>query len=209
MKISIAGAPGAGKASFAKKLNTSLLKQGIIAERAKVVDNYVGRLTKRTGWAYGHFAGYVQNLNVATERIVAEYEALKDHEHIITCGTVFDTLCYAAMHGEVAITKQDEQAEFARARATMGALGMIAADSYEADYTFYLPYTEAKVKEEDRSWDVILNDKVPQIIESYFITSIRLDQSEKENVNFATKIIKEWEQEKARLAAAEDEQRPV
>lgn len=193
IKIAIAGAAGAGKTKFARKLKVALTEAEICTPH--IVDKYVERLGRRTGWAYGHFAGYVLELQIMSERIVAEQEAMKTHADIITCGTIFETLCYAALHGRVATTKIEEQLEFARMRATMQTLALTINDTFNADYTFYIPYTARKAAKED-GWDGVINAKLPEIIESYFVPAVRLDKSEEDNVKLATTIIKEWEAEK-------------
>lgn len=185
MKIALLGAPKSGKSKFAKALAKELAD---VAE-LKVIDNYVNKLSKRSDTAMSHFASYIPNLMVATERVALENAA---GDNFITCGTIFDTISYTVLHGRAASKFADEaQAEAARASATLGAMGMLVADTFKYDYAFYLPY-----KKDKDDWNGDLNRLIPLMVEQHYYYVTSLDGTLEENVDLATTVIRKLEKEK-------------
>src|SRR5438105_13754832 len=103
MKIAVIGAPGSGKSKFARELRKNLNGSDHVDEKFGITDRYVEKLAKRTGLAFGHFAGYPENFMVIGERLAAEYATGLQFQNQIVCGTVIDTTVYCAMHGDVAM----------------------------------------------------------------------------------------------------------
>lgn len=189
MKIGILGAPESGKTAFAKKLAGALVPA--LGARPKIVDGYVERLSARTGYEFGHFASYPQNLQVQLERWTREQEATVQHGDIITCGTIYETNIYCAIKGFHAEAYEQDQkvADFLQLRATMAALGMLESSTFDYDALFYLPYDPQKVIEKDNTWDLVVDRKVPEVLEGYFKSAVELHGPVKEKVEFARDII--------------------
>lgn len=184
MKIALLGAPGSGKTKFARELAKRVDDLGPF----KLVDNYVPKLEKRTGLSFGHFATYVPNLMVATERIAAEEAA---GPNTITCGTIFESIAYTALHSSVASQKAPAQRlERARAEATLQAMGMLVADTFNYKYAFYLPY-----KRKREGWNQTLNDLLPTVWGEFFYYISRLDLTFEKNLDLAETVIREMEKE--------------
>lgn len=197
MKIALLGAPGSGKTKIARALSKELSEFGPF----KIIDNYVPKLERRFDFAYGHFASYVPNLSVALERIGLENAA---GENFITCGTIFETISYLSLHITVANRFAPEgQLELARAGATMSALGMMVADTFNYDYAFRLPY-----KKPQDDWDGDLDVLIPQILEEFYYYVSPLDLTFKKNLELASGIIRQIEKEKSEQAETTEDDEP-
>lgn len=156
MKIGIIGAPGSGKTNLAQGIKKALDDKIDF----DIVDEYVGDLSDGTGLAFGHFAGYIGNLQVTFERLAREQESTRQYEGTITCGTVVDSLIYAAMYSQLARQAPNQRAELARAATTMGAFGMIIYDTFDYDLSFYLPLSQEHRQEHEGEWNVLFDLEV-------------------------------------------------
>src|ERR1700733_12132818 len=90
MKVALLGPPGSGKTKIANRLRKLLDGQW------KVVDNYIDTLVRRTGQPFGVNVNYYGHLAAITARMVAEWEAENKGLNTITCGSIFESIIYAA-----------------------------------------------------------------------------------------------------------------
>lgn len=186
MKIGILGPPNSGKTDLALGLKEAFTdKYGF-----GLVDEYVENLESATGNSYGHFAGYIANLQVAFERLTLEEEARRVHTHSITCGTVIDSMIYAALYSEFARDNApNKQAEYARVSTTMHTFGMMVLDTFDYDVSFYLPYTQEYRQEHDGEWNTFLDLEYPGAFIGSDLSPILLDDGDVNNLAKAVQAV--------------------
>lgn len=186
MKIGIVGAPGAGKTQLAEGIVEALTEQRTFT----TVDDYVPALSQVTDVAYGHFAGYVGNFQVAFERLRIEQATNRVFGHTITCGTVIDTMIYAAMYSQFASDNApDKRAEFARVSTTMHMFGMLVHDTLDYDLIFYLPFTQEHRQEHPGEWNTLLDLEYAGTFVGIGVTPILLDDGDVNNLAKAVQHI--------------------
>lgn len=187
MKIGILGAPGTGKSRFAKKLSSSMVKAGL--DRPIIIDGYVERLEQKTGFAIDIQAAYTQNLQVLFNRWTLEQEATYKEKHTITCGTMYETFIYSVLHSNM-LWQADKTnvEERIKAETTLSALAMIETMIFNYDAIFFKPYSGQMLLEKGKSYDTVVDQKIPEVLEGFDKECIVLDKSEKENVDYATEI---------------------
>ena len=198
MKIALVGAPESGKTEVAEEL-AALLDEGTVA----VVDDYVSKLSDATNIAFDHFAGYLNNLQVAFKRLEAEQEAATLDCPVITCGTLMETTLYCTLHGQVVMSAPDtreKQIEFARGDTAGRTLALLVHDSWRYDHVFYLPYADER---RDTSWNSILDTDLPSALEQFFIRYEVLTGSTEERAQEAYESIRRSRARAAGLAQAE------
>lgn len=187
MKIAILGAPGAGKSKLARRIVNRFPD-----EKWGIIDGYVDKLSKRTGLEYGHFASYEQNLQVMTERWTLEAEAAhKGWPHTITCGSIYETIIYCALHSQFSpiVDVDAELRESIYGRSIMHALGAIENATTNYDIMFYLPWDESHVKKEEHSWDNVLNLKIPEVLDGQLKYAIVLNNTSRATVDKVYELI--------------------
>jgi len=186
MKIGLIGAANSGKTKLAKNIAKEL--------DFKIVDNYVPRLEKTTGLAYGIFANFPQNFQILFERITQEQKFAKDGFSTITCGTIYETSIYCAiLSSQISINPEDTQG-FMIARSAMNAIGLFQAATEDYDILFYLPLSDKVKEEEGKSYNAVVDQKVSEITEGYGRYVITLNQKTlKDRSDFAIQIIKEYQ----------------
>lgn len=209
MKIGIAGAEGSGKSDLAKKLARSLNTARNEGEPTfAVIDNYVQDLQKKTGYYYELFAAtHPQNFQILFHRWTLEQEAAHKGLNTITCGTLYETIVHVAIHS--LIIEQAEPLnpeEVIQIEAAMRGLAMIETLISDYDVIFYLPYSERYLKEMERSWDMVVNSKIPEVLEGYSKNYVVLKGNEKEKVKNARRIVKDL---KALIEASENDESTV
>lgn len=128
MRIGLIGGPEAGKTALAKYIQKEYKDYAL-------VDDYVKRLSDRTGTAFGPFANHLGNIQIAIERLNCELEA-PGADNFITCGTLIETLAYDASYS---VSSMNERIERARVSVTMDFFGMMMQDTYLYDRLFFLP----------------------------------------------------------------------
>lgn len=191
MKIGIIGAPQSGKSSLARKLAYSLNSLENDIPSWKLVDKYVESLSKRTGMAFGYIGTFEQDLQVHFERWTREQEIQAQGNHSITCGTIYETTVYCALKTARWSNNPAVNIEHnLRTETVMRMLGMLEVDCFDYDLLFWLPYSQKFLKEKGKDWDVVINQKIPEVLDGYFKEAIILNNTEKENVKNATEIIK-------------------
>jgi hypothetical protein len=194
LRIGICGAPEVGKSELASRLRVRLAE---LASTTRVIDGYVSVLEERTGLAYGVWADYTRNLQVALERYTVE-TAFDNHfaeDSRITVGTVIDTIMHAALYADSAISVADRQASYARASTTMHALGMLVNDTWSYDYCFWLRQPDASPH--DHSFAAVYDRELATVIESFTAPVVALDQPTIEaNVELAYGVIEAIERDK-------------
>ena len=168
MKIGLAGVPGSGKTALAEALKTALEElddQNTLP--VAIVDGYVEELQKETDLALGFFGTYIGNTHIALKRETKERLFAKDHNTVITCGTLFETSSYAGQHmeEEYEILSKDQEKErydlILRVEAMTRFLSCLYMDTIDYDYIFYLPPVEEvsdfRVKELEKNLQAAFN----------------------------------------------------
>lgn len=191
VKVGILGAPGSGKTRFARRLSKCLNTE---TDPWKVIDGYVDRWTKRTGNPGGpifdHYA-YKVNLQILAERWTLEEEAAEKGYSTITCGTIFETLIYAAAQsiGIPHMTEDMMLAETHVAQTMMSNLGLLATLFYDYDCLFYLPLTNEAVKADPFGWGQVVDAKLDEVLTGQNKEAIVLDGTVKHRIQTATRTI--------------------
>lgn len=133
-RIALVGPPGSGKTELA---------HGIVQRMDgawDLVDGYVEKLRDETGWAYGHWAGWIANLGVALRRMEVEERVWNSNAvGAVSCGTLVDTLAYAAMHMEIRQASSMPAADdYVRVANVMHTIGMLFNDTWPGRYDHVL-----------------------------------------------------------------------
>lgn len=166
MKIALLGGPKAGKTELASSLSKHFKAEG---KSVVVIDKYVEKLEKRNDMAYGHFATYIGNVQIAIERLLEEKKAKADV--VITCGTIIESGVYEAVNAfmSTSTTKEEtgKRVHDERANRTMGFLGMMGFDTLSYDHSFYLPHSEEFKSDKDNYWTYVVGDYIPEAADSF------------------------------------------
>lgn len=203
LRIGIIGAPGSGKSVFAKALATHLRREG---QEVRTVDGYVNNLIKKTGYAFDIFATYPQNLQILFERWTREQEAEKAGcDTLITTGSLYETILYTALHVNSDLAIKADKGVQMQGRVAMETMGVIQSLIATHDLLFFLPYTSKILAEKGRSYDVAINEKLPEILAGYFRPITPLTGTTKTKVQDALTAIKSIEAWKAENAAVDDQ----
>lgn len=200
MRIGILGAPGAGKSKFAKKLSAGLREGSDL--NVSIVDGYVEKLIKRTGFAYGQSAQPAQNFQVIFERWTLEQEAMhKGADVILSCGTIFEGILHTAIRSNNDIIKRVPEASI-RARTLMQTLGIFTEIS-DYDLMFLLPFSDRVLKAKGKSYDTVVNEKLPEVLAGYFRPVTVLTGTDKQKVENAQEYIRIFTESQTQAAEAE------
>jgi hypothetical protein len=190
MKIAIIGAPESGKTVLAKRLLSRLNKDG---GNYRLIDGYVEKLIKRTGLAYSHFATYPMNFQVLFERWTQELDAANTGYDTITCGSIYETTVYCALHNirdTGIIPNAQDTLAYIEGKAMMDAISFFHFGTVDYDHIFRLPYTEEKLAAKSDDWDVVIDQKLPEVLEGSFQFATVLEGTLKEKADIAINIIK-------------------
>lgn len=204
LRIGILGAKESGKSAFAQKLATALLadRGEIKRQTVRVVDGYVKNLQEKTGYAFDIFATYPQNYQVLFERWTREQEAEHDGcEVLISVGTIYETILYTALRVNSDIVLKEDSTVQIQGRAAMEMLGVTQSLIAAHDLLLFLPYNSKTLAEKGRSYDVAINEKLPEVVAGYFRPLTMLTGTTKRKVEDALQAIKAVEKAKAALAA--------
>lgn len=157
MKIAISGPPGSGKSKLARDIAQEL--------DIKAVVGYSELLQKNTDLALGPWATYSENMMVAGTRMAKERSAGQDY---IVSGTILDTITYAMMKTD--IPTRSGPLDIGRvetlAEGGIKGLGIIYAENWDYDLSFFLPYTGTTRKRRD-PWAQKLESIYPDVFEAY------------------------------------------
>lgn len=208
LRIAIIGAPGSGKSTFAKALATKLRaeKDEVKRQTVKVVDGYMDSLIKRTGYAFDIFATYPQNLQILFERWTREQEAEKDGcDTLITVGSLYETILYTGLRVNSELALKADKTIQMQGRVSMEMLGVIQSLVATHDLLLFLPYTSKLLAEKGRSYDVAINEKLPEVLAGYFRPITPLAGTTKTKVQDALIAIKSIEAWKTENAAVDDQ----
>jgi energy-coupling factor transporter ATP-binding protein EcfA2 len=210
MKVAILGAPGSGKSKLAKKLATHMAKDDGF-KRPAIVDNYMGNLEGKTGYSYGVGATPQQNLQIIFYRWTLEQEVENRGLDSVTCGTLYESFLYAVLKSKLLEEVEGvNPVDMIQERTTMEAIGMLERTIYDYDAIFYLPYDGQTILEKGRSYDIAVDQKIPEVLEGYFKNHVRLDETERANVKHAITVIRTIRSAQAHAEqVAKDEQQTV
>lgn len=204
IRIGILGAPGSGKSAFAKLLAAELRER---EKSVRVVDGYVQKLQKKTGYAFDIHATLPQNMQVLFHRWTLEQEAEKAGcDVLVTAGSLYETILYGAMriNSDAVMYPKDKNLQV-HGRVGMESFGMIHSLIATHDLLFLLPYTEKQVATKGRSYDVALNDKLPEVVDGYFRVLNVLEGKSIKKVKDALRAVGAVERWKAENPAPSDE----
>lgn len=196
MKIALIGAPGSGKSAVATKIAKEL--EG----KTKIVDKYVEGLETKTGFAFGRLATIPQNFQVVFDRWTREQTAAKSYDNVITCGTVYETTIYTAIHAHQSQTTEKDMLKHLEAQAAMQVLVNVEQTTLEYDLLFYLPYDPKSALAAGHSYDTLVNVKIPEVLDGYFRPWQSLTGTNKEKVKRAAEVIRAFAKSKAQDAEA-------
>lgn len=197
MKIAILGAPGSGKSGFASKLMAELNTKPKRFGNYRVVDKYIDKLQKQTGFnLQGASATIPQNFQILFERWTAEQKAALGGNNIIVCGSIYESILYAAIRVNNEVMREVPGAT-STARATMQGLAMIEAEISDHDLFFYLPLKDKVKEQKGKSYDTVVDEKLPEVVSGYFKELIGLTGTDKEKVKSALTIIRASTEEQA------------
>jgi hypothetical protein len=187
MKLAITGAPGSGKTQTAKSIARRLTKVG---ENVKVIDGYVERLQLETGLAYGHFASYPLNFQILFNRLMLEQKYQNEGFSTITCGSIYETTLYCALHGNRSwVGSPEDTRAHIEGKITMEAISMFETMTSDYLHIFRLPYDSKRLAEKEDGWDTVIDQKLPEVLEGYFRYATVLEGTLKERTDFAINII--------------------
>ncbi len=203
LRIGILGPPGSGKSIFAKALSTELRKQD---QKVKIIDGYMDSLIKRTGYAYDIFATYPQNLQILFERWTREQEAEKvGCDTLITVGSLYETILYTGLRVNSDLSLKADKTIQMQGRVAMEMLGVIQSLIATHDLLLFLPYTDKVLSEKGRSYDVVINEKLSEVVAGYFRPLTQLTGTTKTKVKDAITAIKSIEEWKTQNSSMDDQ----
>lgn len=197
MKVALLGAPGSGKSKLAARLARRLNTKGPLWDppaprpggQWKVIDDYVGKVTPDAGPIFDRSV-YPINIQIASQRWILERQAASKHQSTITCGTIFETIIYAAAHGLTLNRIPDESLFFEEAEISkqmMESFATLAMITFDYDALFYLPHPG----ETEKTWNSVINAKLPEVLEGAMKQAIVLRGPLKNQCNEAYDIIKQ------------------
>ena len=206
IKVALLGAPGSGKTklanALARKLHGFHNTDGSILLTTgggghipdfhswKVIDGYVEKLSKRTGRTYGEvFNRYAfpLNIQVLAERWTLEDQATSQGHNTISCGSIYETIIYAAAQGIPIVQSPNEQwilEESQIARAMMSALSILASIRFDYDVLFFLPLDES-----NNDWAGVIDAKLDEVLDAQGLIALVLNGTHKERVQVALEAI--------------------
>ena len=145
IKVALLGAPSSGKTDTAQDISNGLHDRTV-----SICDEYVADIEERSDNTLGHFATYLGNLQVGIGRWERERQLVRDFKPdiLITCGTVVETVVYealnaltmASLNGDSLTLREVQNNK--RASVTLTALSIIAHDTWDYDYAYYLPLVD-------------------------------------------------------------------
>jgi hypothetical protein len=155
-KIAIIGAPFSGKSDLSLAIERYIVDHQEAAV-VEITDEYAEDWRRATNIQIGEFATYIGNMQLAMDRFSREQEAdalLNEsrfdgcRRFTITCGTVLETIIYAAFNALViyaASRKSNAPLDIfnnIRTNTTLLWLTHFKADTWHYDHVFYLPLSE-------------------------------------------------------------------
>lgn len=209
IRINILGAPGSGKSKFAKSLATAIRRErGMppVLQPVSVVDGYMNNLVKHTGYAFDIFATYPQNLQILFDRWTREQEAEKEGCHtLITVGSIYETILYTGLRVNSDIVLKENDTVKMQGRIVMETMGVIHSLIATHDLLFFLPYSQNVMEEKGRSYDVVVNEKLPEVVQGFNRSLIPLTGTTKQKVKNAIAAIRRVEDWKTKVSSLDDE----
>lgn len=184
MKIAISGPPGSGKSKLAREIAQEL--------DIKAVVGYTDLLQKNTDLALGPWATYSENMMIAGTRMGKECSAGPDY---VVAGTIIDTLSYGMMKTDIPLRPGplDTARVETLAEGAIKGLGVIYAETWDYDLSFFLPYTKTTRKRRDL-WAQRLEAIYIDVYEAYGVPETpALLGSAKEKFTTAMEVILAYE----------------
>lgn len=189
MKVGILGAPGSGKTKVAKAVAKELNLTQLAAEEYNlgewsVVDGYVERLEKRRGRRFESPISFKEAFQIIGERWTAEEQAASNGASTITCGTLYETIIYAAFQTlNVRAGEQNLINDQIFYKGMMEALGLCEMYYYDYDAIFWLPYSAKTAIDKEHTWDLVINEKIPELLTGFYKNVIELTGTDKEKTS--------------------------
>jgi hypothetical protein len=197
VKVGICGAPGTDKSSLAIRLSVGKGTNDLWEDTPAILDNYVEELSNGNGLAYGEWADYIGNLQVAMKRYEWERVWWTKNMPTITVGTILDTIVYASLYADLTLTydPREKIAVYRRAEVAMATLGMLLNDTLAYDYIFWLPYREDNKSQ--NPFYLKMDEVYRMVFETNGISVVYLDEPDREtNFRLAEYVIREVEKKK-------------
>lgn len=186
MKIALLGAPDAGKSLTARRVARRLNDQRG-DQKWIVIDSYAEKVMAKTGRIIGPEASYSTNIMIMTQRWLEEEQAARRGWHTITCGSLYETIVYAAIlnTGPMLPNEHQEIGTQLLAQTLMNAFGALETLTFDYDAMFYLPYRDTK---SEHNWNNVVNAKIPEILEGFFKYVITLTGTDRQRVDRVTEV---------------------
>lgn len=168
MNIAIVGPPGSGKTKFANKIKSHLNQQNKGGARvAETVDGYAQKLAKSTDLALGPWSNWSESYMVAGVRRAEELKVRRKHEHVITVGTILDTMYYCGItaQAQASVDGNTDQTRLAIA-AAMGGIGVWFRSDWDYDIAFTLAVTKGD------NWVLDYAGSIPDLAQSLLIDNL-------------------------------------
>jgi hypothetical protein len=173
-----------------------------------IIDKYIEDLQKKTGQAFDYTANYAENYQVIFHRRTLEQAVTCAGHDTITCGTIYETAVYIMIHSMTLSTyPRIDYEDTIKIRGALTMLGQIQLELYDYDALFYLPYNTPTLASKGHAYDVVVDAKLVEALEGYGKECVILDASDKENVKYATEIVRAIRTHQSE--AAEDDESAV
>lgn len=167
MNIGIVGPPGAGKTKLAKKMALELTALHPAGLKAKIVDGYASKLQRDTGLALGPYASWSESYMVAGYRRALELKARQNNDHVITVGTILDTMYYCGITArqEIYGSRDPQTSQMAMASAMSG-IGIWFRSDWDYDLSFII------LPQEGDDWVIEYGQQMPSFAQGLFIQNM-------------------------------------
>jgi hypothetical protein len=120
--------------------------------------------------------------------MVSEWEVDAQGYNTITCGTIFESIVYAATMDFLPLSEEFILIQQDYGQSVMGTIGRMAAYTTVYDAMLWLPWQGA-TEEQQRSWHGVINAKLPEVLDGHGRSALPLVGTTKEQVNRALEVV--------------------